>query len=307
MLNEIKRKTLFLWLDCEQFHAVNAQKRGVDVANVFRKTPLILKVIRRLQVKFKLFNISVWLEAWRNNLSSYDTVIIHASLLTPMVVKYIRSKNKKIRIIVWYWNPIAKSEKIESFLPYDCEIWSFDESDTKVYDVNHNTQYYFNDITLKEETITNDVLFVGGDKGRLSFLKEIECKLIEHEVRTDFHIVSASNIENDTYKKRISYADILKKIECSKAILDVVSENQTGLTLRPLEALFLERKLITNDKRIIERDFYNPNNIFIIESDDLNTINNFINSPFEPVTEEILNKYDFDAWFARFFNCKKNK
>ena len=304
--DQTKSRTLFLWLNCNEFHAVNAAKSGVKISNVYRHTPKILKALRRLQIKLNIFSVYPWLDSWANNLDAYDTVIIHASKLTPPVVKFINRKNPYVKVIVWYWNPIAKTEPISSFSSYKCEIWTFDEEDSRQYGINHNTQYYFKNIILKEHNPSNDVLFVGGDKARLSFLIKVQSELELLGLSTDFHIVGTPKISNNSYdyKKRIDYSEVLEKIKNSKAILDIVSDNQIGLTLRPLEALFFSKKLITNDKTIVNRDFYDPNNIFVLEYDDISNILDFINRPFERIESEILGRYDFEQWLTRFNDVK---
>ena len=48
-------------------------------------------------------------------------------------------------------------------------------------------------------------------------------------------------------------------------ILDIAHPHQKRLSFRPYEAMGLRKKLITTNKDIANYDFYNPNNIFIID------------------------------------------
>jgi hypothetical protein len=82
--------------------------------------------------------------------------------------------------------------------------------------------------------------------------------------------------------------------------LDIVSKGQTGLTLRPLEALYAEKKLITNDINIKTYDFYNPNNIFVLEDNNFDKINDFLNKNYQTVDDKITEKYQFSNWIKRF-------
>jgi hypothetical protein len=159
-----KNKCLFLWLSNKDFHAVEAAKRGVDVAQVYVQLPYILRAIRRVQIELNIPWISPWLSSWKKKLTDYETVIVHASKITPPVIRFIRYKSPKVRIVVWYWNPVEKCVDLDQFSSNDCEIWSFDETDCEKYGLKHNTQYYFNDISLQKSKIEYDVFFVGGDK-----------------------------------------------------------------------------------------------------------------------------------------------
>lgn len=305
-----KRRILFLWLNEYEFHAINARERGVCVKQVYKNVPKFFKAIRRLQIELKLPFISLWISDWKNQLHKYETVIIHASKLTPPVVRFIRKKEPNIRIIVWYWNPVDKCVDINKFKKYDCELWTFDEMDHEKYALNYNTQYYFNDVSLPKAGPSVDVFFVGGDKGRIVDLISLKSNLDEQGISNYFHITPTGK-ENAAYReyysKRISYDDVLRHIASSKVIADYVSDKQSGLTLRPLEALFFKRKLITNDKSIEKRDFYCKDNIFIIGKDDINDLAEFINRPYKEVDSEIVDQYDFSSWLNRFFNNEEKK
>ena len=67
-----------------------------------------------------------------------------------------------------------------------------------------------------------------------------------------------------------------------------------------MEALFLERKLITNKTDIKNYDFYNHDNIFILGEDNINEIKEFINKPYKKIDQDIIDYYDFDQWLNRF-------
>jgi hypothetical protein len=306
MCNLCKNKVLFLWLNEKEFHAKQALERGVETKNIFRSTSRIFKVIRRLYLRIPFLPINIWLNAsWVIKIYDYKSVIIHASILTPSVVRFIKKINPDIRVIVWYWNPINKSVAIKNFEKFDCEIWTFDEHDAKRYNIKHNTQYYFSNVKNYDVNSTEEgVLFVGGDKGRLRYLVDIKNNLISMGVEVNFNITNTSmvKISNPIYQPRINYDEVLIRISRCKAILDVVSENQFGLTLRPLESIFFRKKLITNDKGIIHRDFYNKSNIHILGVDDFSKIEDFISSPYIDLSIDIINKYDFNSWLARFDN-----
>ena len=112
--------------------------------------------------------------------------------------------------------------------------------------------------------------------------------------------INSKNIIIENEKDFVPYEDYLKLLVKTKTILDIVDGNQSGLTLRCMEALFFNKKLITNNLDIENYDFYNPKNVFILGKDDMNNIKQFIDSPYELVDEKIVNYYDFDEWIKRF-------
>ena len=55
-----------------------------------------------------------------------------------------------------------------------------------------------------------------------------------------------------------------------------MQENADGYTPRLWEAIMLNKHLLTNNKRVKESNYYNPNNILVINEND--NISNWINS-----------------------------
>ena len=301
---EEKNKLLFLWLNTDEFHARQVAKRGYRVSKIFKQSNLFPRIIRRIIIELRLPGISYWIPSWKEEIIFFDTVIIHASKLTPPVVKFIRKKNPKIRIVVWYWNPVDKTVDIDRISESNCELWSFDKADCDLYGLMYNTQYYFDNIEIDTRIMKYDVIFVGRDKGRRKGLLEIQKILDGLGISNFFFIAPSSKIiinREKFYSKSLSYTEYLHYISKSKVILDYVSEGQSGLTVRPLEALFLKKKLITNNFSIRNMNFYRSENIFIYGEDKIENLANFIDTPYAEVEEEIVKYYDFDNWILRFF------
>ena len=88
-------------------------------------------------------------------------------------------------------------------------------------------------------------------------------------------------------------------------ILELTKKNQAGLTLRALEALFYEKKLITDNENIKEYDFYNSNNIFILKQDEeLNAkkkkeLEDFLRKDFKIVSKEVKKQYTIENWLEK--------
>ena len=100
--------------------------------------------------------------------------------------------------------------------------------------------------------------------------------------------------------KREKYNTILAD---SDIIFDLVRFNQTGLTQRIFDALFLEKKIITTSSVIKNYDFYNEDNILIL---DINTtiddIEKFRKKKYIRVDKKIVENYSIKNWVADIFN-----
>lgn len=255
---------------------------------------VITKILFKILFKFNSDFLFIFLEDWKKEINNYEKVIIFDSGYRSIVSKYIRIKNKKCKIILYFWNIVKDNNKKILQDKNITEIWTFDNKDSLKYNIKLNQQFYTKNITLPMVKEENDVYFLGKNKGRKQEIQKIEKELKEYGVKTKFIVLEENS------KKQISYEEYLKEIQNTKAILDVSEKKQKGLTLRCLEALFLHKKLITTNMDIYKFDFYNKNNIFIIGKDDIKDIIKFINSEYYHISEKIINYYDFENWIKRF-------
>ena len=103
--------------------------------------------------------------------------------------------------------------------------------------------------------------------------------------------------------EKITYPEYLRQLSASRCVVDICQQNQTGLTRRPLEALFYQKKLITNNPHIKEYNFYNPANILILqETPDIRQIKEFMARPMAEIPESIRRQYDINQWIDQFLH-----
>jgi len=256
-----------------------------------------LKALRKISKLLKLPQ-TFWYDNWWKRIGFFDTVIIFAPMDDLQLIKYIKKSQPNIRIIYWYWNPIFRIEQLNEFYLNDSEVWSFDAHDCYKYKMKFNTTFYFNQITLPTNKIEYDAVFVGRDKGRAEFLNILEIKLKSKNLSPFFYVIS--DIVKKNQAQKISYLRYLELVSKSRTIIDIVPDKQAGLTLRPMESIFLKKKLITSDTTIVNQVFYDKRNIFILGEDDEDQLHSFINTPYNDISKDIVDKYDVKNWLKRF-------
>lgn len=304
-IDKIKSNTLILCQTIKtDYMYLEWKNNNMNTEIIMKEFPKLIRAFRRLWINYNLPFQSFWYGSWKKELKNYKTVIIHASSITTGVLRWIKSKNKNIRIILWYWNPVTDDSNPNLVDDIYCEKWSFDIEDCKKYNMNFNAQYYFKTRILPDNEIIYDIFFIGIDKGRAEKISRIYEFCIENGISTDFNIVTKKS-KNLKYKELISvfftYEEILKHISKSKVILEVLQSGQSSQTLRALEALFFSKKLITDNITIKNCDFYNKDNIFILGEDSMDDLKHFIESPYRVAEQCIIEKYDFNQWLVRFF------
>jgi hypothetical protein len=209
---------------------------------------------------------------------------------------------KDKRLIIYSWN-IIKEEDILRFKKLSWELWSFDQGDCQKYEMKFNKPFIAAaSVNLENRalTIKQDVFFIGTDKGRKERILKVKDILDSIAISNKIIIVDPK-LKNFN-SAPMSYREILFEVQQSKAMLDVHIEGEEGISQRELEALFYRKKLLTTRKEVQNRDFYNPRNIYIIDSSHQHNdeIVQFLNSPLAEISDEIVQSYLFDEWLKRF-------
>lgn len=253
---------------------------------------------------FRLFHIKqneVEKQNWVNELATADFIILfdthknYAYLADKIEKKYPDKK-----LVFYAWNPLifsndwkllsSKWEKL-SFSKADCVNTSFEYAGT----------FYGIPKEICDDTECKwDAFFVGLDKGRRSLIGKIQDMLSSAGLISKIIIVDNKKcLYNHKFSRYLEYDEVCRYIKYSKAIVDIVQEGQEGMTIRIMEGLFYNKKVITTNKNVKYYDFYDKSNFFIYGLDDQTKINEFMNTPFVLVPYSIKTKYQFDNWLKK--------
>ena len=188
-------------------------------------------------------------------------------------------------------------EKTKSIFQYFDSIYTFDFFDAKKYNIKYKHTPYSSKIKLKNNTIIYDTLFLGRAKNRIDTIVKIKTFLDTLGLNNKF-LVLGTKIHDISINYFLGYPEYLDLVSKSKCIIEINKENQSGCSLRLLESIFLEKKLLTNNKSVIFDPYYNSENIYIFENDNRN-LKDFITSPYEKCDKDI-NKLCFESWIKEF-------
>lgn len=259
---------------------------------------------------------SHWYGDWKDHIEEYDTVILIDEVRGRDVFDYILSRNPDCNLCAFYDSPVRLGTPKEPSRYTDLPI-HFYTCDRQIAERYHATFapyfYIFSPCdfdaydTLAQEDIQRDVFFIGEEKGdrraRINAITEILDQAgLTHELRLVpqnrhhglFHRHSPAN---ESY---MPYSVVQERVRTSRAILELISDGQTGLTQRSFEALFLHKKLITTSPEIKFYDFYHPQNIFVLGERPLAELPDFLRSPFHLITPEIVQQYTLTGWLKHF-------
>lgn len=311
--DERMNKILYLYTSAaggaDYFEKEREKVARVDCRPLYRKKGLINKLL--LGLGYYLFSPLLYLiyNDWKKELNKYDIIILPSRRPAKYAVRHFRRKTGK-RVIVWYWNTITKEELSPEYCrKYGCETWSFDKDDCKKYDMKFGDTYYFTPDSASDTEPEQDLFYVGVDKkGRKESLRELSEVCRKNNLSFDYYLIKNPSLnymggeDNFPYSEAMTYEEVIRKVRNSKAILDLTLPYQSGLTLRPLEALAFKRKLVTNNKVITESKAYDKDNTFIIDDNGLEGIVEFLKAPYKDNGNNRFEFYKFENWLDRIEN-----
>ncbi|MCL2300643.1 MAG: hypothetical protein FWC27_10925 [Firmicutes bacterium] len=191
------------------------------------------------------------------------------------------------------------------------KVYSFQREDCESFGLRFNSTMYAPPpaalFPAPPETLY-DVLFLGVPKDRLPLLRRLHRQMTALGLRTKFQVglLGEEGILPEAGKgwritrEWVDYPEYLCWVMQSRAVLDIYQAIQTGFSLRVMEHIFFSKKLITNNAVIKRADFYHPENIFLLQEDDIGGLQAFLDLPFVPIQEEIKDYYRFEHWVERF-------
>lgn len=225
-------------------------------------------------------------------------LIIRPDLLDKELLEYIKTSIPTRKAV--YWDSFKKISDSVNTLDYFNEHYSFEKDDCEQHNLKLISNFYVHKSTKKSPEF--DAFFFGAKDSRLHKIKTLFEYLNKKGWNAKALLVGKiSNFNNSGFleitKQGIPFSECYKFSENTKIVVDIGHPNQKGLSLRPFEALGLKRKLLTNNPNIKNYDFYNENNIFIINDfEKINIPKTFLETPFQELPEHIYEKYYITNW-----------
>lgn len=253
-----------------------------------------------------------------NTFKEYDfCLFIRADFFDNDIIQYCKSKSKKI--VSFHYDGINRNKKIFNKIPFFDTFFVFDKEDLKVNpNFKYISNFYFDyPEEYKDKDIQHDFYFLGSHhESRKDSMFKLYEKLCELSEKVKFEIVfdkaDFNEIRNyeekdiHCFKKIVAYQLYLENIKKTKTIIDLVISEHKGLSFRVFESLKYNKKLITTNKTIKDYPFYNENNILVLDNNNLDEIDLFLEKPFIKISPAIIETYSFTNWFKNLYNLEQH-
>jgi hypothetical protein len=246
-------------------------------------------------------------------------LFIRADFFDDRIINLV--KNKVNHLVSYHYDGLERSPKIFDKISFFNNFFVFEKKDLIKCDYRllSCTNFYFDFDKKNQQQFKNEIdfYFLGSHhESRINDIIEFKKKCDIKGYSSNFEIVinkkdvkwkklySLNNI--NCLSKTLPFKNYIEQIRKSKIIIDFVIDEHLGLSFRVFESIKYEKKLITTNKSIVNYDFYNPNNIFIFDRKNIKNedINAFINSDYQKLPLELVEKYSFKNWMNYILNIE---
>lgn len=198
-------------------------------------------------------------------------------------IQFIRNTYPDARIVLYMQDLIHRNANLDF---YSCRnsfdlIISYDKGEANKYNMYfHPTPMSAVNVEMDESIKESDIYFCGYAKSRFPIIHDLYIKFTQLGLKCDFHLMkfpsSEPRIEGICYENQdFTYEQNIQHVLKSRCILEIMQDGADGFTPRVWESIIYDKHLITNNCRLKDSEYFNPNYMHDINNID---ISSFINN-----------------------------
>lgn len=246
--------------------------------------------------------------------SHYDHVLVlNGQTVSRTFLKLLRQQFPSACFTLYMWDSLEnRARTVENFSFFD-RLLSFDPQSVVEYGMRLRPLFYTRVATpVEPRTASYDASFVGtAHSDRYAVITQLQA-VLDPGLRTFWYLYLQSdwlftayhllkpamrNATRDDFHFAPMNKDHLQQtVEQSLAIVDIEHPRQRGLTMRTFETMGLHRKLITTNSHVKSYDFFDPDNILVIDRHAPVVPAAFFATPYQPLAPALFYRYSLDGW-----------
>lgn len=195
---------------------------------------------------------------------------------------------------------------VETVRPVFDRIFSFDPQDAEKYNLLCIKQFLpftwqqIQEIKKTSSKANKSCFYVGGyQPERVNYINAITPILQKNNCATEFYLMDKYG-NNEHYpanciNQKLSYDENIQKLNAADFVLEINKPNQSGLTLRAVEAFVFNKRLITNNAAIEDQDFYQPSHFCVYDGQNEQRLSEFLQMQPAPLSQDKAWEYSADG------------
>ena len=309
------------------------EKKQLDDPDNVRGYRGINRILKVHPKAFRKKNEQYWKELLSAEEYSkvYDILfVLDGQSVSPCVFEILRERNPKIYAVNYLFDTVKCVYHFErNFEKFD-KVLTFDIGESKQYGVGHLPIFWVeadSDVKLQYKAF---------GLGRIDMRRYKMFKFFNN-IASQFSLPSYIKLQADRYpffklkyllrklfgcviltpeayysdlcsQISLSPSEFRKKIMESEVVIDTAPDNQDGLTARFMWALGAKRKIITTNEHVLKYPFYSPQQILVVDADDIeknrHDVISFMESPLQIPADKLveIDKYRIDNWLGELLS-----
>lgn len=280
------------------------------------------KGIIRVNPKLYKSQINKYYQSIQNKIkgNTYDYFLLIKGESIPFeFLEELHSNQPKAKKIFYTYDSVHEYPKFKDLMNYFDKNISFEPSDVKEYSFLFRPLFYLNTYQRNENYDRKfDIVFIGsahtdryiiGEKVN-QIAKDLKLKTyfyyyIPSKLTYYFKKIFDQNFKRFDLDKlsfdKLTHEQISDIYSNSFAVLDINKPFQLGLSMRTFDTLASSKKLITTNHEIKKYPIYNPNNILVIDRENVEIDLDFFKNEFEAYDKNAIYKMSLESWLEDVF------
>lgn len=239
------------------------------------------------------------------SITKYEfVVIIKGSVLPLEFLEGLKQTQTAAKFVLYIWDDIdLDSEEIPRFKFFD-KVLSYSKDDSQKYNLLFRPMFFVEDLCqIQEKDI--DLFYIGSYRNnRFDFIQRVISQLDLNNYKVILRcspLLAFSRTKNlkkiEWFRFRnLKYEKMVGILNKSRVCVELCRPGQKSLSTRPFEAIGANCKLITTNREIQKYDFYNENNVCVVDENNPQIDIDWIHSPFISIPNDILEKYSIGSF-----------
>jgi hypothetical protein len=243
-------------------------------------------------------------------------LFIEPESCSKKIISQYKTSFPSSRFILYLWDSLRnKAGHLVDCLEYFDQSFSFDDIDCNVYGLRFRPLFFLqqspSDLTRPDPVYA--ISFIGTvHSDRHKLLASIFLQAKRLNLSCFYYPFLPSKLMYFVYKitkpewrkvrmkdinfKPLAYQEVLQVMNSSSAVIDIEHPGQRGLTMRTLEIIGADKKILTTNAQIRNYPFYSSDRVKIIDRSSPEIESAFFESIPKPLPEELLRTYSVDGW-----------
>lgn len=236
-----------------------------------------------------------------NKKDHYDIIFtIRPDLLKESTIRFLQSKTDSLQ--AFYYDSTRRFPGKVPIIPLFDKVYSYDTLDVEKYHLHFLTNYIYDE----SNEVNYDYLFfnISTFDYRYDSLEKFGKYIDQKSWNKKLLVLGADDLKSNyltIIHEQIPVDKVSELIKRSKIIIEVQRKEQVGLSFRVFEAQGHRKKMITTNADVVNYDFYHPQNILVVDENNIDIPEEFVKSPYVEIDDSIIDFYRLENWVKRVF------